>query len=133
VTSCRRAVWLRARRKTTNILLPGTAARGTVITVAGAALADYYALIAYAAATLDKNTAASRRLLYERARASLVTQMRKLDPPLTESEIRREQFALEEAIRKLEAEKLSRLAQRNDRLTSIGVTATCFSPQRGRN
>ena len=69
-----------------------------MITVAGAALADYYALIAYAAATLDKNTAASRRLLYERARASLVTQMRKLDPPLTESEIRREQFALEEAI-----------------------------------
>jgi len=104
-----------------------------VITVAGAALADYYALMAYAAATLDKNTAASRRLLYERARASLVTQMHKLDPPLTESEIRREQFALEEAIRKLEAEKLSRLAQRNDRLTSIGVTAMRFSPQRGRN
>ena len=86
-------------------------------TVAGAALADYYALLAYAAATLDKNTAASRRLLYERARLSLVTQMRKLDPPLTESAIRREQFALEEAIRKLEAEKLSRLAQRNDQLT----------------
>ena len=73
--------------------------------------------MAYAAATLEKNTAASRRVLYERARASLVTRMRKLDPPLTESEIRREQFALEEAIRKLEAEKLSRLAQRDDRLT----------------
>jgi len=77
---------------------------------------DYYALIAYAAATLDKNTAVCRRALYERARTSLVAQMRKFDPPLRESEIRREQFALEEAIRKFEAERLSRLAQRDDRL-----------------
>jgi hypothetical protein len=42
--------------------------------------------------------------------------MRKFDPPLSESAIRREQFALEEAIRKLEAEKLSRLAKRDDQL-----------------
>jgi len=84
----------------------------------GAVLADYYALMAYAAATLEKNTAASRRALYERARTSLVAQMRKLDPPLTESAIRHEQFALEEAIRRLESEKLSRLAQRDDRLIS---------------
>ncbi len=80
-------------------------------------LTDYYALLAYAAANLDRNTAAFRRALYERARTSLVTQMRKLDPALSESEIRREQFALEEAIRKLEAEKLSRLAQRDDHLS----------------
>jgi len=78
-------------------------------------LVDYYALIAYAAATLDKNTAVCRRALYERARTSLVAQMRKFDPPLRESEIRREQFALEEAIRKFEAERLSRLAQRDVR------------------
>jgi len=70
-----------------------------------------------AAATLDKNTAACRRALYERARTSLVTQMRKFDPPLCDSEIRHEQFALEEAIRRFEAEKLSRLAQRDDQLT----------------
>jgi hypothetical protein len=92
------------------------AARSRATTVAGALLADYYALIAYAAATLDKNTAALRRALYERARTSLVAEMRKLDPPLTDAEIRREQFALEEAIRRLEAEKLSRLTQRDDRL-----------------
>ena len=79
-------------------------------------MADYYALLAYAAAILEKNTAASRRALYDRARTSLVVQMRKLDPPLTESAIRREQFALETAIRRLEAEKLSRLAQRDHRL-----------------
>jgi hypothetical protein len=57
-------------------------------------LADYYALLAYAAANLDKNTAALRRALYERARINLVTQMRKLDPPFTKSQIRREQLAL---------------------------------------
>ena len=85
-------------------------------TVAGVLLADYYALLAYAAANLDKNTAAVRRALYERARISLVTQIRKLDPPLTESEIRQEQLALEEAIRKLEADKLSRFAQHHDPL-----------------
>lgn len=85
-------------------------------TVTGAVLADYYALLAYAAANLEKNTAALRRALYARARISLVTQMRKLDPPFTEAEIRREQSALEEAIRKLEADKLSRLSQRDDPL-----------------
>jgi uncharacterized membrane protein YccC len=79
-------------------------------------LADCYALLAYAAATLDKNTAALRRAFYDRARTSLVAQMRKLDPPLPQSEIRREQFALEEAIRRFEADKLSRLAQRDDDL-----------------
>ena len=92
------------------------AAHGRMTTVPGALLADYHALLAYAAATLDKNTAATRRALYARARTSLVAQMRRLDPQLTESEIRREQLALEEAIRRLEAEKLSSLAQRDDRL-----------------
>jgi hypothetical protein len=72
--------------------------------------------MAYAAAVLDKNTAACRRALYERARTTLVAQMRKLDPPLSDSEIRREQFALEQAIRRLEADKLARLAQRDDEL-----------------
>jgi hypothetical protein len=109
-------VTLRVRDHYGGCLGAAYAARGTVTTAAGAPLADYYALLAYAAANLDKNTAALRGALYERARLSLVTQMRKLDPPLTESEIRREQFALEEAIRKLEADKLSRLAQRDNRL-----------------
>src|SRR5215471_18399885 len=95
------------------------AAHGRMTTFLGALLADYYALLAYAAATLDKNTAASRRALYERARTSIVMQMRKLDPPLTDSEIRREQSALEEAIRRLEADKLARLAHRDGRLNEL--------------
>ena len=39
-------------------------------------MADYYPLIARAVAGLDKNTGDARRALYERARASLVSQLR---------------------------------------------------------
>src|SRR5262249_1475177 len=41
---------------------------------------------------------------YERARGALVTQLRGVVPELSESEITRERLALEEAIRKVEAE-----------------------------
>jgi hypothetical protein len=67
-------------------------------------MTDYYPLIARAVAGLDKNTGDQRRALYERARTALVAQLRGLDPPLTESEITRERLALEESIRKVEAE-----------------------------
>jgi hypothetical protein len=68
------------------------------------AMTDYYPLIARAVAGLEKNTGDQRRALYERARTALVAQLRGLDPPLTESEITRERLALEESIRKVEAE-----------------------------
>jgi hypothetical protein len=67
-------------------------------------MTDYYPLIGRAVAGLEKNTGDQRRALYERARTALVAQLRGLDPPLTESEITRERLALEEAIRKVEAE-----------------------------
>src|SRR5947207_621986 len=68
-------------------------------------MADYYPLVAKAVAGLEKNTGEGRRLLYERARSALVAQLRGMnDPPLTEAEITRERLALEEAIRKVEAE-----------------------------
>jgi hypothetical protein len=67
-------------------------------------MTDYYPLIARAVAGLDKNSGDQRRALYERARTALVAQLRGLDPPLTESEITRERLALEESIRKVEAE-----------------------------
>jgi hypothetical protein len=67
-------------------------------------MTDYYPLIARAVAGLEKNTGDQRRALYERARTALVAQLRGLDPPLTESEITRERLALEESIRKVEAE-----------------------------
>jgi hypothetical protein len=67
-------------------------------------MADYHPLIARAVAGLEKNTGEARRALYERARTALVAQLRGVVPPLDESEITRERLALEEAIRKVEAE-----------------------------
>ncbi|HWW48938.1 MAG TPA: hypothetical protein VNZ94_13955 [Xanthobacteraceae bacterium] len=72
-------------------------------------MADYYPLIARAVAGLDSTaTGESRRALYERARSALITQLRGVQPPLTESEITRERLSLEEAIRKVEAEAAQR-------------------------
>jgi hypothetical protein len=67
-------------------------------------MADYHPLIARAVEGLANNTAEARRTLYERARAALVAQLRGIDPPLSEAEITRERLALEDAIRKVEAE-----------------------------
>jgi hypothetical protein len=72
-------------------------------------MADYYPLVAKAVAGLEKNTGEGRRALYERARTALVGQLRSMDDPaLTEAEITRERLALEEAIRKVEAESARR-------------------------
>jgi hypothetical protein len=67
-------------------------------------MADYQPLISRAVAGLDQNTGENRRALYERARSALVNQLRSVDPPLEEADITRERLALEEAIRKVEAE-----------------------------
>src|SRR5437763_808288 len=67
-------------------------------------MADYHPLIARAVEGLANNTAEARRTLYERARAALVAQLRGIDPPLSEAEITRERLALEDSIRKVEAD-----------------------------
>src|SRR5580658_520009 len=67
-------------------------------------MTDYQPLIARAVEGLGKSTGEARRGLYERARSALVTQLRSVDPPLSESDITRERLALEEAIRKVEAD-----------------------------
>ena len=74
-------------------------------------MADYYPLIARAVAGLDKGTGEARRGLYERARTALVTQLRGVEPALNEADITRERLALEEAIRKVEAEAARRARQ----------------------
>ena len=72
-------------------------------------MADYYPLISRAIAGLDPAAPGeNRRALYERARTALIAQLRTVSPPLTESEITRERLALEEAVRKVEAEAASR-------------------------
>jgi len=67
-------------------------------------MADYYPLIARAVAGLEKNTGDARRIVYERARTALVAQLRGVTPALSESDVTRERLALEEAVRKVEAE-----------------------------
>jgi hypothetical protein len=68
-------------------------------------MADYYTLIKKAVVRLDPTSPReSRRALYERARAAQITQLRTIDPPLSEAEIVSEQLALEEAVRRVEAE-----------------------------
>lgn len=67
-------------------------------------MTDYQPLIARAIEGLGKSTGEARRSLYERARSALVTQLRNVDPPLSESEITRERLGLEEAIRRVEAD-----------------------------
>lgn len=71
-------------------------------------MADYHPLIAKAVAGLEKNTGEARRALYDRARNALVTQLRGVTPALSESDITRERLALEEAIRRVEAEEARR-------------------------
>lgn len=71
-------------------------------------MANYQPLIAKAVAGLEKNTGEARRVLYERARNALVTQLRAVTPALSESDITRERLALEEAIRKVEGDAVRR-------------------------
>src|SRR5262249_20195742 len=72
-------------------------------------MADYCPLISRAVSGLDKNTGENRRALYDRARVALVNQLRGVQPALEESEITRERLALEESIRKVEAEAAKRV------------------------
>jgi hypothetical protein len=69
-------------------------------------MADYHPLITRAVAGLSNNSAEARRTLYERARAALVSQLRSIDPPLSETEITGERQMLEDVIHKVEAESV---------------------------
>jgi hypothetical protein len=54
--------------------------------------------------SLEKSTAEAHRAFYDRARKALLNHLRKVDPPLSEQEITRERLALEDAVRRVEAE-----------------------------
>ena len=69
-------------------------------------MTDYYKVIANGIAGLKESSPDSRREFYWLARTEFKVQLCGLDPPLTESEIMRERLALNEAIRKIEAERL---------------------------
>jgi hypothetical protein len=67
-------------------------------------MAEYYPLISRAVGGLSDKSGENRRALYERARAALVSQLRNATPALDEGQITRERLALEDAIRRVEAE-----------------------------
>lgn len=67
-------------------------------------MADYYPLLVRAISGLAQNTGETRKIVFDRARAALLKQLRSVDPPLPEGEIGRERLGLEEAIRRVEAD-----------------------------
>jgi class 3 adenylate cyclase len=70
----------------------------------GHPITDYHRLIARAVEALDRNTGEARRALYERARNALLAELRSRQPALLLADITKERLALENAIRKVEAE-----------------------------
>jgi hypothetical protein len=67
-------------------------------------MSDYYTMMAKAVGALDPNTGDARRLLYERARAVLVAELRGADPALDPSDIMAAQMLMELAIGEVEAD-----------------------------
>jgi len=65
-------------------------------------MADYYPLVARAVGTLNPNTPEQRRALYDRARRTLVDQLRIKDPTLTQTDVKAESAALDAAIQRVE-------------------------------
>jgi hypothetical protein len=68
---------------------------------------DYYPLLASVVAALEPNTAEARRQLYESARVGFPNYLGNLEPKLSDAEVTRERTALEEVIRRLEAEQMA--------------------------
>lgn len=68
-------------------------------------MADFQSLLAKAVGNLpNRGTPALRQAIYERARIALVGQLRRIEPPLSEADIAREESALTAAAMRLEAE-----------------------------
>jgi lipoprotein-anchoring transpeptidase ErfK/SrfK len=67
-------------------------------------MADYFALLSRAVASLDHNTKEARDGLYNRARTALQAQLRNADPPWSDADVKSEAAALEAAIRQIEFE-----------------------------
>ena len=77
-------------------------------------MADYYRLLSSVIEALEGTSAEVRRRLYESARTGFLEQMRKREPHLADSYINQQQIAMEEAIRRVEKEQMSRPARREE-------------------
>jgi hypothetical protein len=67
-------------------------------------MADYYSILVRAVSSLDPNTPAARRRLYDRACSALLSGMQNAYPPIGRSEIMVAQMALDTAIGQVEAD-----------------------------
>jgi len=77
-------------------------------------MADYYPLLARALDALPDRSPGLRRAVYDRARNALISQLRSLEPPLSEADIDLERRALDAAIERLEVEHGKIPAPAND-------------------
>ena len=92
-----------------------------------ASYSEYYALIARAISTLPAKTDEARQAIYERARTALQERLSTLEPPISETDLAIEQFALESAIERVETEsglssKTRHIAIRGDSLKAAITT-----------
>jgi hypothetical protein len=72
-----------------------------------AGYSDYYSVIARAISGLAVKTDEARQAIYERARTALQERLRTLEPPISETDLAIERFALETAIERVETESRS--------------------------
>ncbi|MCJ2086460.1 histidine kinase [Methylobacterium sp. E-005] len=84
-------------------------------------MADYYPLLARALDALPDRTPALRKAVYDRARNALISQLRSLDPPLSENDIDLERRALDAAIERLEVDHGGLPAPANDAALTAGL------------
>jgi len=90
-------------------------------------MGDFYSILTKAIGALDPNTKEARRRLYERARAALVAETRRLNQ--AESDFLAVLGSLEEAIQEIEAEAQAR-AQRERRIEPQARAAPAAPPRR---
>ena len=69
-------------------------------------MVDYFSLLTRAVSALSSNTSEQRRVLYDRARKTLVEKLR--DPALSHADLRAESAALEAAIQRVERDAVRR-------------------------
>jgi lipoprotein-anchoring transpeptidase ErfK/SrfK len=67
-------------------------------------MVDYAPVLSKAVAALNPNTPEARRALYDRARRAMIGGLRSSDPTLSDTDLRAQTSALEDAIRLVEAE-----------------------------
>ena len=80
---------------------------------------NYYSTIARAISGLPSKTEETRGAVYELARTALQKRLSALDPPISESDLAIERFALEAAIQRVETE--SRFSDTRHRLSFIST------------